>query len=203
VTVVRDQDDPLVPPVVTLLFWMNVIALYLIVVVLASAFYFEFVRRELLCPLCLLQRAAFCAMGVGIMMNLKFGFSPRHYGVILLGACTGMIFAARQVLLHIVPGTGAYGSPVFGLHYYTWDVIVFGIAIALCASVLMFNRQFDQRHLRRLSFVPMLAIVLMLALTGANAVATLLECGFQVCPDPPRDFQLLPPTFSIQPGQPS
>jgi disulfide bond formation protein DsbB len=137
------------------------------------------------------------------MMNLKFGFSPRHYGAILLGACTGMIFAARQVPLHIVPGTGAYGSPVFGLHYYTWDVIVFGIAIALCASVLMFNRQFDQRHLRRLSFVPMLAIVLMLALTGANAVATLLECGFQVCPDPPRDFQLLPPTFSIQPGQPS
>ena len=202
-TVVRDPDDPLVPPVVTLVFWMNVIALYLIVVVLGAAFYFEFARRELPCPLCLLQRAAFCAMGVGVIMNLKLGFSPRRYGVILLGACTGMVFAARQVLLHIVPGTGAFGSPVFGLHYYSWDVIVFGIAITLCAFVLMFNRQFEQGRPRRLSFVPMLAIVLMLVLTGANAVATLLECGFQACPDPPRDFELLPPTFRFQPGQPS
>lgn len=201
-TIMEHERDPLVPPVVTLLFWMNVVALYLIIIVLGAAFYFEFVRRELPCPLCLLQRTAFCAMGVGIMMNLKFGFSPRHYGVILLGACAGMIFAARQVLLHIVPGTGAYGSPVFGWHYYTWDVVVFGLAFILSAFVLMFNRQFEQYRLRRLSLVPMLGIVLMLVLTGGNAVATLLECGFQICPDPPQQFELLPPSFTLQPAQP-
>lgn len=195
-TIARDPDDPLVPPIVTFLFWLNVIALYLIVVVLGAAFYFEFARNELPCPLCLLQRAAFCAMGVGLMMNLRLGFSPRHYGVILLAAVTGMIFAGRQVLLHIVPGTGAYGSPVFGLHYYTWDVVAFGIAIVLSAFVLMFNRQFEQRRLRRIGWFPMLGIVLVLGLTAANAVATLLECGLQICPDPPTRFELLPPTFN-------
>lgn len=194
-TIVEHDADPLVPPVVTLLFWLNVAALYLIAGVLIAAFYFEFARGELPCPLCLLQRAAFCAMGAGLIMNIRLGFSPRHYGVILLAAATGMLFAARQVLLHIVPGTGTYGSPVFGLHYYTWDVIAFGIAIVLCAFVLMFNRQFEQRRLRPLGWVPKIAIVLMVAVTAGNAVSTLLECGFQVCPDPPTRFELLPPTF--------
>lgn len=192
----RAPDDPLVEPVVALLFWANVVALYLIVIVLGAAFYFEFVRGELPCPLCLLQRAAFCAMGVGVIMNLRLGFSPRHYGVILLGAVTGMIFAGRQVLLHIVPGTGAYGTPVLGLHYYTWDVVTFGIAIILSAFALMFNRQFEQRQARRLGFVATLAIVLMVVVAGANVATTLLECGFQVCPDPPTHFELLPPTFA-------
>ena len=58
----------------------------------------------------------------------------------------------RQILLHIVPGTGHYGSPVLGLHYYTWAAICFFLILLGTAVMLMFDRQYDsepQASLRR------------------------------------------------------
>ena len=43
----------------------------------------------------------------------------------LLAALFGMAVAGRQILLHITPGTGSYGAPLFGLHFYTWSFLLF------------------------------------------------------------------------------
>ena len=60
-----------------------------------------------------------------------------------------------QVLLHIVPGSGAYGSALFGLHFYTWALIAFGVTVCAAAFMLLFERQFvgappDERVLHRI-----------------------------------------------------
>ncbi len=78
---------------------------------------------ELPCPLCLLQRIDFIALGRGLLLNMRFGPSPLHYGLVIAAALFGAAAAGRQVLLHIVPGSGAYGSPLFGLHLYTWSLV--------------------------------------------------------------------------------
>ncbi|MCP4381151.1 MAG: disulfide bond formation protein B [Hyphomicrobiales bacterium] len=190
-------EHPVEPPLsaaATLFYWLNVIALYLIVAILLAAFYFEFALGELPCPLCNLQRVAFCAMGVGLILNLRVGLKPAHYGLILLAAVSGFVFAGRQVLLHIVPGSGSYGSPFLGLHYYTWNAIIFFIGIALSGLVLLFSAQFEHAAPRRLRGIVLIGVVLMIGVTAANGVTTLLECGFQVCPDPPTSFELLDPT---------
>jgi hypothetical protein len=38
--------------------------------------------------------------------------------------------AARQIFLHILPGDAGFGSPVLGLHLYTWCFIAFACQIA-------------------------------------------------------------------------
>ena len=171
--------------------FLNIVALYLVAGLLMAAFVLEFTRDELPCPLCLLQRIALSGMAAGLILNLRFGLAPRHYGLILLAAASGAVFAGRQILLHIAPGDPGYGSPVLGLHYYTWCAIVFGIAIVLTGFVLLFDDQFDSPRPRRMGIFATIAVVLGIGITAANVATTFLECGLHACPDNPVTFELL------------
>ena len=83
------------------------------------------VLNELPCPLCLLQRIGFVMVAFGFMLNVVYGPQSRHYGVILIGALYGVATSLRQVSLHVIPGTPGYGSPILGMHYYTWAFVLF------------------------------------------------------------------------------
>src|SRR5260221_12619243 len=103
----------------------NVVGAAGIAVVLLVAFGLQFGLKELPCPLCNLQRVAFVLCGMGFVLNLRFGAHPLHYGLSLFAALFGVAVAGRQVLLHIVPGTGAYGSTLFDVHLSTWSLLAF------------------------------------------------------------------------------
>jgi hypothetical protein len=75
-------------------------------------------------------------VGYGLALNLVYGAKPHHYGIMLLAASFGASVSIRQIMLHIVPGTGHYGSAVLGLHYYTWAGIAFFMVI-LGTSVML------------------------------------------------------------------
>ncbi|MEX0697041.1 MAG: disulfide bond formation protein B [Dongiaceae bacterium] len=172
---------------------LNVIALYAVLAVLAAAFYFQVSRNELPCPLCLLQRIAFTLVAAGLVFNLKFGPRAQGYGLILLAAAFGFAAAVRQVLLHIAPGDPGYGSPVLGLHYYTWAAVIFATAVVATAIVLLFDRHLEADDTpRRLGAAATVAIWLALAVTVAEAGSALVECGFAECPDNPVSYELLP-----------
>jgi hypothetical protein len=118
----------------------------------------------------------------------------------LVGALYGGSVAVRQILLHIVPGTGTYGSAILGLHYYTWSAIFFFLILAGTALMLLFDRQFD-RQLARDGYAPperfggsalaKIAFAVLLLTTALNAGSTLLECGPLVCDDNPTSYKLL------------
>ena len=112
--------------------------------VLVLAYVYQLKLYELPCPLCLLQRVGFVAVGVGLGLNLLYGARPQHYAIMLLAALFGGSVAVRQILLHIVPGTGHYGSPVLGLHYYTWSAICFFLILLGTAFMLLFDRQYAE-----------------------------------------------------------
>src|SRR5258708_31261310 len=114
-----------------------------IAVVLLVAFGLQFGLKELPCPLCNLQRVAFALCGLGFVLNLRFGGHPLHYGLSLLAALFGVAVAGRQVLLHIVPGTGAYGSTLFDIHLYTWSLLAFVAVIAGVALLLILGGRPD------------------------------------------------------------
>ena len=176
---------------------LNAIALLLVCVVLIAAFYYQFTLYELPCPLCLLQRVGFVAVGFGLALNLLYGARPHHYGIMLIGAIYGVSVSIRQILLHIVPGTGHYGSPVFGLHYYTWAGIVFFLIVLGTAIMLMFPGQFDGQRDGKAdrsfggSFLAKAAFVLIVVVALSNVVSTFLECGPGICDDPPLDYKEL------------
>jgi disulfide bond formation protein DsbB len=115
---------------------LNSFGLLVVCGLLIGAYFFQFTMYELPCPLCLLQRVAFVAVGYGLALNLIYGAKPHHYGIMLLAASFGASVSIRQIMLHIVPGTGHYGSAVLGLHYYTWAGIAFFMVI-LGTSVML------------------------------------------------------------------
>jgi disulfide bond formation protein DsbB len=173
---------------------LNVLSLYAVALVLIAAFAAQLLLHELPCPLCLLQRIQFAMLAIGPILNIKYGPRPSHYAMSLLVAIAGAVFATRQVLLHIMPGDPGYGSALLGYHYYTWALIGFCLAIVAIAVVLLFDRQFnidDTTPSMEAGALAKIAIWLVIALTAANVLSTLVECGFQACPDNPVEYELL------------
>jgi disulfide bond formation protein DsbB len=145
------------------------------------------------CPLCILQRAGLTAAGFGLVLNVSFGPRPSHYGIMILGALTAAFVSTRQVLLHIVPGSGSYGDPFLGLHYYTWVLIVSVLILAGTAGMLIFDRQFtDEKRDATLKGWPLAIFALFGLLALGNGVSTVLECAGGLCPDNPTGYLLLP-----------
>jgi disulfide bond formation protein DsbB len=173
---------------------LNALGLYGIAAILVAAFAAQFLLHELPCPLCLLQRIQFAMLAIGPILNIRHGPRPSHYALSLLAAIAGAAFATRQVLLHIMPGDPGYGSALLGFHYYTWALIGFVVAIVLIAAILLFDRQFrtdDRTRPPAPGTFALAAVWLVIALTAANVMSTLVECGFDACPDNPVDYELL------------
>lgn len=175
-----------------LLHHLNTLALLGVCGVLAAAFGLQFVFHELPCPLCLLQRVAFIAVGLGFLLNVRFGSSSAHYGMVLIGAVIGASMSLRQVALHIVPGSGEYGSALFGLHLYTWGFVGFATTVLFVGFLLFLEaRAARQAAGPRNGFLAGAASWLFVALVAANLFSVLLECGVGPCDDDPTYYQLL------------
>jgi disulfide bond formation protein DsbB len=175
---------------------LNALALIALDTVLVLAFVDQLWFGDLPCPLCILQRAGFFAAGFGIALNLFYGPKPSHYGLAILGAVAGGCISMRQILLHIVPGTGSYGNAIFGLHLYTWAFIAFGLMIVGCAVMLLDDRQFSRAEpmSMRLKVLPLMAVLLFLVLAITNVASTVALCGAGFCPDSPKDYTLFDAT---------
>lgn len=172
---------------------LNALGLLAVSVVLAFAFADQVIYGDLPCPLCILQRAGFAAVGFGLVLNLRFGPRPSHYGIMILAAVVGGSVSLRQIALHVVPGTGAYGDAFMELHFYTWAFILFGFIVIGAAVMLLFDRQFADfgKNSAPLAGVVTAVFALFALLTFGNGVSTLLECGAGLCPDNPVDYLLL------------
>ena len=173
---------------------LNALGLYGIALVLIAAFAAQLWLDELPCPLCLLQRIQFAMLAIGPILNVRFGPRPSHYAVSLLAAAAGAAVAMRQILLHIMPGDPGYGSALLGYHYYTWAFIGFSVAIVLIAAMLLFDGQFKEDGAAKpvaSGAFAQLAVWLVIGLTALNVISTLVECGFDACPDNPVVYELL------------
>jgi disulfide bond formation protein DsbB len=126
-----------------------------------------------------LQRAGFVVAGFGLALNLRFGPRASHYAIMIIGALAGATIAGRQILIHIVPGTGAYGSALLGLHFYTWAFVVFALIVLGTAVMLLFDRQFasGEGAVHRLTGLSLVAFALFALLALGNGVSTILECA--------------------------
>jgi disulfide bond formation protein DsbB len=164
--------------------------------VLLGAYYIQFVDGEFPCPLCLLQRLAMLGVAFGAMLNLRYGIHTRHYGVSLLSAIFGASVSIRQILLHIDPSDSGYGSPVLGMHLYTWAFIVFAVVILLIGIMMFFETQFEDssenRSAKSIGWFVKAVFSLVVLIAASNVITTFLECGFGQCPDNPISYKEFP-----------
>lgn len=166
---------------------LNSLALLAITAILGDAFVAQIALGELPCPLCLLQRAGFIAVGLGFLLNLRFGVQPLHYGLVLLGALVGSAASIRQVLLHIAPGDAGYSNTVLGFHLYTWSFFCF-IAIMIGVGLLLCLTKPNESGRPIASRFTGIAMLLFLLIVAGNLVSTLLECGLTQCADDPTRY---------------
>lgn len=171
---------------------LNAVGLYGLALIVIAAFAGQIFLNELPCPLCLLQRVLFSLLAIGPVLNIRFGPRTSHYALSLLSAIMGATVSARQILLHIIPGDPGFGSTLLGYHYYTYAFAGFAAAMVLIAVVLLFDVwSHDDGGPKHVTLFARGSVWLVMSLTAANAISTLLECGFIVCADDPKFYELL------------
>lgn len=166
---------------------LNIIGIALLLIL---AFVFQFVFKELPCPLCILQRAGFLLTACGFLFNLHYGLRPSHYVLALLGCLLTSFIALRQIALHIAPGSGTYGSAIFGLHLYSWSFIIAMLLAVLTSAVLALDRQYLEPYKQTPVFkkTRYLLFIVLIVLAITNFVSVLAECGLRECPSDPVSY---------------
>jgi len=167
---------------------LDTLALLGISGVLLVAFWYQLVEGEMPCPLCALQRVGFIVAGVGLVLNLRAGYSPSHYGIVLLSTVAAGSASLRQIALHVVPDTGTYGSALLGFHFYTWAFVAFGALVAYVGAMLVLAPAAPDARAPATGAIARFACLLFLVLAAGNAVAFLLQCGLGPCPDDPVGY---------------
>ncbi len=169
----------------------NLIELLLILLVLLLAVSFQFILRELPCPLCLLQRLGLLGVAFALILNLRYGPKPVHYGLSLLAALFSAFVALRQIALHVIPGSGSYGNQFLGLHLYTWSFVIAMAVVLFNTIILCIDQQyFLCRHMfaakwRGLTY---LLFAIVLCFSFFLCVTVFLECGIRQCPENPTHY---------------
>jgi disulfide bond formation protein DsbB len=169
------------------------------IAVLCGAYIYQFSYRELPCTLCQLQRLAMLAIAFGAAMNVMRGPDPRHYGLCLIAAVSGLVVSVRQTLLHINPyfDTAAgkpalapltnppFGQPVMGYHLYVWGIVLFMTVIFAVGIAQLFRRQFEPAASEPDWIARLAAIAggLLFAIATLETLITFLECGIGECPN--------------------
>ena len=168
-----------------LLKYFNSACILIVCSILLGALYFQFGLNEAPCPLCLLQRMGMIAVIFGLSLNIFFGFDAKHFAVVIISALVGAIFSGRQVLLHIskVDGDIGYGTPFFGIHLYTWGVLIFITSILGSALFLFFSDKFKTGATHIILNFEKYIVYLATLIVFINVIATFFECQLGPCCD--------------------
>jgi hypothetical protein len=174
---------------------LNAISCLSICIVLIIAQSIQLYLYELPCPLCLLQRVGFLGIAFGFLLNAYDTPRPFYYFTSMISAIFTLSVGLRQVLLHIVPNTGVYGSPILGLHLYTWSVVLGSAFLVWIIILLLLNgQQFSQLTKETKEIIKhkpvftrcLFGLLMLLALT--NTITTFGICGLTVCPSDPTQY---------------
>jgi disulfide bond formation protein DsbB len=172
---------------------LNFLALLAMLAVIAAiqtaALYMQFVRGELPCPLCLLQRLALFGVAAGIVFSFRRGFSYRNTGICLVFALLLLVVAERQTLLDIYPrpGHAFVGSAILGLHMPVWSIVIalaLLVGIALKLAILGGDDALQRSQVRHLPPIARTADVVggyLVLLCLVNLVSVVVQCGFGEC----------------------
>ena len=182
-------------------YWGTLWMILAVTAVLCGGFFVQFAQGEYPCPLCILERMAMILAMLGPVGLVLSGSREPHlepdrfaraWGMLMIGSLIGIMISGRHVLLHIAPGDPGYGSPLFGMHLYTWALVVFLVLLAVAAfNFVVVGRNWPAFPARP-TFFAKTVVGLFLLVVLANAVAVFFEAGFSLfLPDTPTGYRLI------------
>lgn len=179
-------------------YWLANLSVFAVTCVLLGGFVVQFALSERPCPLCILQRMGMmlAAMGPAFILlrarrgDVSLGDFATGYGMSILAAMLGASISCRHILLHINDTNVTSSSPVFGLHLYTWALVVFGTAIVWSGVNLIFARDLTPQH-ASWNWTGRLVLSLFAMTIAANLIAVFCLEGFHwLLPADPEHYQL-------------
>ncbi len=171
---------------------------WVLALILAGGVVVQLILGELPCPLCVMQRIALmlCALGpLHILLSARQGAltcraAAVGNGIAIIAALLGAVASGRQALLHILPGDPGFGSPVLGLHLYTWGLIAFACQIAANGVMLIMTAWLEDKPVRGGALAQSSAIALAAVVIG-NLVLVIAEAGLHWdLPESPVEYLL-------------
>ena len=163
---------------------LNALIILTIVGILIAAFGVQFIWNEQPCPLCMLQRLGMISVAASLLLNIRFGIRPTHYGLALFSSLMGGFVALRQISLHVCPGLPEFGMPVLGLSLYTWSFIIFACCVFAVGILLcLYNPKKIVEQDVPMNWLCRFAFVMLLLITIANIITTFSQCGLGICED--------------------
>jgi disulfide bond formation protein DsbB len=156
---------------------------WVILLIFVVAFGMQLMFGEPPCPLCVIQRIALmmCALGpLHLLLQARHGVVSFRAiaigsGISIISALIGAAASARQVLLHILPGDQGFGTPLLGLHLYTWSLIAFISQIAASSLMLIGAAWFKEQPAR--SWSTSVTDVAFLVIVVTNLMSVIAEAG--------------------------
>ena len=167
----------------------DLFAVMLICVASYAAITLQITHHELPCSLCVMQRLGLYSISFGLILNLIKKRDLKHNLLVILTSLITFFIAALQVLRHIIPGTGSYGDALFGMHLYTWAVVLC-IAFVIYSTItgLLTNTLETTTNTIFMRKVTILVIILLMISLGINLISTFAECGPYLCPSDPDSY---------------
>lgn len=187
---------------IVFLLWLGLHAnICVICAIICGSLYIQFALKEFPCPLCMTQRISMilCAMAqayvvcrIRIDRRLRLRDFALGQGMTLCAALGGACMSIRQILLHIVPPDPGYGTPIFGLHIYTWALLVFAAEIVVVAVNLLLIPKDAEEVALPFGRFSRAVLVLFAVVILALAAGTFIEQGLHWrLPDNPERNELL------------
>ena len=186
----------------TCLLWLGFHAnICVICTIICGSLFIQFVLKEFPCPLCMTQRISMVLCGLAqayiicrIRIDRRLHWQDFAFGqgMTLCAAIAGACMSIRHILLHIIPPDLGYGSPIFGMHIYTWALLVFAAEIVVVAvNLLLAPKNMSEVELP-FAWLSRTILVLFAVVILAFAIGTFVEQGFHWrLPDNPERNELL------------
>ena len=109
----------------------------LVIFTLIALVYLQSKTGSIQCYEISFQRNCLLGVGMGLLLNLRFGIRSLYYGLSLLSAITGGIVALGKICLHICPDTPPFGDPICGISLCAWSLLLFGFFIFAISCLLI------------------------------------------------------------------
>jgi len=160
----------------------NILWAYVLITVLLAGFGYQIITGEDPCALCFLERLEMIGVAICVLLNLRFGIRPEHYGLAILISATGRLISLRQIALHVCPQFPTFGTPIFGFDLYVWAFIVFNCSV-FAASILLMMFGWCKHDKISSCWKPFgeVAFWLLSAVVAVNLVLMLRICGLSAC----------------------
>ncbi len=134
------------------------------------------------CILCWQERVALMFVTLTTLFIMRYGPRPKYLGLLIFYSTIGIFMALRHTGGHFLRDIGqGFSLEIFGLHTYTWGVVIFWSILLILSFVLFFfgNNLVDNEdgEVRYLSKFQSLAFVSFFVILFLNSIQAFTQVG--------------------------